>query len=201
MTAAATAAKRSWKFPLAIIVGPSVVFLVLANIGLKIARENRYQTVTAADRAQVVTMADLGQAFDPAREVLQKTVEDNASLRLTYRYPKELGENEPIAMECIIVRSLDIVAAKTVVSDTEGEVRRALAHAPGVLEWGDDSKAGILLNQGKPVGTFFVARKDRYVFVLRITGLQLEPAQLDAVMRPKLEQLTQFAESPASPTP
>ncbi|MBL8953532.1 MAG: hypothetical protein JNK82_22340 [Myxococcaceae bacterium] len=200
MSVAATP-KRSWQFPLAIIVGPSVVFLVLANIGLKAAREHRYQTVTASDRAQVVTMADLGQAFDPAREVLQKTAEDNASLRLTYRYPKELGEHEPIAMECIIVRSLDVVTAKKVVSDTEGEVRRALAAAPGVLSWGDDSKAGVLLKEGKPVGTFYVARKDRFVFVLRITGLQLEPAQLEAVMRPKLEQLTQLADSPSTAAP
>lgn len=185
---------RSWKYALAIIIAPSLTFVVLAVVGQRVSRENRFKNVTAADRARVVTMAELGQAADPAREVLEKTEEDDGSLRVTYRYPRELGPGEPVAVECIVVRSLDVTKAKQVLADVEGEVKKALAPAAGVLAWGDESRAGVLLNQGRPVGTFYAARKDRFVFVLRITGLQLEPAQLEAVMRPKLERLTELAD-------
>ncbi len=197
----ATAPKRSWLFGIAIVVAPSLAFLVLAAAGLNLSRANREKSVSALDRAFVVTAADVGATADPARELLKKTEEDNGSLRLTYRYPYELGADEPVSIECLVVRSLDVVAAKKVLSDVEGEVRRALDPKPGVLAWGDESKAGLLLNQGRPVGTFFVARKDRFVFVLRITGLQLEPTQLEAAMRPKLEQLLQFGEPASNAAP
>jgi hypothetical protein len=182
----------SWVWGIAIILAPSLAFLGLVFAGMRVSRENRFQNVTAADRAHVVTAPDLGLSADPRREVLLKTEEDNGSLRLTYRYPDELLEKEPVSVDCIVVRALDEVAARRVLSDVEGEVRRALAPAQGVLEWGDESRAGVLLKEGRPVGTFFAARKGRFVFVLRITGLQLEPQKLEEVMRPKLEMLTGF---------
>jgi hypothetical protein len=192
------AAKRSWLFGIAIVVAPSLAFLALAVVGLRVSRESRSRNVTALDRAQVVTAADLGVAAEPSRELLQKTEEDNGSLRLTYRYPSELLPDEPVSVECIVVRALDAVAAKKTLADVQAEVRRALAEKPGALPWGDESRAGVLLKDGRPVGTFFAARQERFVFVLRITGQSHEPDALMAVMRPKLEQLTRFGEVPGA---
>lgn len=184
-----------WAFGMAIILAPSLVFLGLAAAGARMSRENKFKNVSALDRAHLVTAADLGHQADPARELLMKTEEANGSLRLTYRYPDELMPGDPVSVECLVVRTLDEVAAKHALDLIEFEVRRALDRKD-VLAWGDESRAGLLLKEGKAVGTFFSTRKDRFVFVLRITGVQLEPDQLEQVMRPKLEQLTRFGEAP-----
>lgn len=184
-----------WVFGMAIILAPSLLFLGLAIAGVRMSRENHFEHATARDREHLVTAADLGQPHDPARERLMKTGEPNGSLRLTYRYPDELMPGDPVSIECLVVRTPDADAAKQVHDQLESEVRRSLDRKD-VLPWGDESRAGLLLKGGKPVGTFFSTRKDRFVFVLRITGVQLEPARLEEVMRPKLEQLTRFGEPP-----
>ena len=190
----------AWVFGMVIILAPTLTFVVLALAGVKMSREHRFKSVTAMDRAHVVTAGDLGQTADPVREYLRKTEEENGSLRLTYRYPDELMPGDPVSVECLVVRTLDSVAAKHALDLVEFEVRRSLDRpstgSGDALAWGDESRAGLLRKEGRPVGTFFAARKDRFVFVLRVTGLQLEPAELERVMRPKLEQLTRFGEAP-----
>ena len=182
-----------WVLGMALILAPSLIFLGLAAGGARMSRENRFKPVSALDRAHLVTAGDLGAPADPARELLMKTEEDNGSLRLTYRYPGELMPGDPVSVECLVVRTLDAVAAKHALDLVELEVRRALVRKDA-LAWGDESRAGVLLKEGKPVGTFFAARKDRFLFVLRVTGEVPGPEQLEAVLRPKLEQLTRFGE-------
>ncbi len=182
-----------WIFGLLIILAPTLVFLGLAIGGAKMSRENNFMNVTALDRAYLVTVSDLGVEADAAREILMKTQEENGSLRLTYRYPFELMPGDPVSVECLVVRAADSAGARKLLDQVEQEVRRSFDRKD-VLPWGDESRAGLMLKDGRPVGTVFMTRKDRFVFVLRITGLQLEPAKLEEVMRPKLEQLTRFGE-------
>lgn len=184
----------TWVYGMLIVLAPSLAFLGLVAAGLRVSRENRQKNVTAVDRAHVVTAPDLQLDADPKREVLTKTEEDDGSLRLSYRYPKELLPGDAVSVESIVVRALDSVAAQRALDLVEWEVRKSLDPRPGLLEWGDASRAGAVLKDGRPVGTFFAARQDRFVFVLRVTGLELEAAQLRTLALPRLEQLSRFGE-------
>jgi hypothetical protein len=179
---------------MAIILAPSLAFLALGVAGMHVSREHRFKEVTTADRRQVVTGGELGVAIDVKREVLTKTEEDDGSLRLTYRYPQELMPGDPVSLECIVVRALDAAAAQRALELVEWETRKSLDPKAGLLEWGDASRAGTVLKDGRPVGSFFAARKDRFLLVLRVTGLQLDAEQLRAHLMPHLEPLTRFGE-------
>jgi hypothetical protein len=95
------------------------------------------------------------------------------------------------------VRALDDFAAHRAIELVEWEVRKSLVVEPGFFDWGDESKAGVVKNEGFPTGTFFAARQGRWMFVLRVTGMQLDGAQLRALLLPRLEQLTRFGEPAA----
>jgi hypothetical protein len=179
---------------MAIIVVPSLLFLLLAIAGGRFSRENRFKNVTAEDRALLVTAAELIPGADPKREYVRKTEEDDGSLRLTYRYPEEVMPQEPVSIDCIVVRALDGVAAARALQNVAYEVAKQLDSKPELLEWGDESRAGVVLHDGRPVGTFLAARRGRFVWVLRVTGQQLDSAQVQTWVRPRLEQLERFGE-------
>jgi hypothetical protein len=101
---------------------------------------------------------------------------------------------DPISVECLVVRTLDDAAAQRALGLVSDEVKRALQPRPELLTWGDETHAGHMIKDGRVVGTYLSARKGRFVFVLRVTGQQLDAAEIDQVVRPKLEQLTHFAE-------
>ncbi|MBK7863122.1 MAG: hypothetical protein IPJ65_31830 [Archangiaceae bacterium] len=187
----------SWVFGMAIILAPSLAFLGLVAAGVRVQNEHRDQAPTALDHALVITAKDLGVTADPKREVFTKVRQDDGSLRLTYRFPVELMPDEAVALECIVERALDEGAAKRRFEMVDWEVRKSFSADPALLAWGDESRAGTVLKEGRPVGTFFSARKDRFVFVFRVTGAQLDAEKLKALLLPRLEQLTRFDTSSA----
>jgi hypothetical protein len=180
----------TWVWGMAIILVPSLFFMVLA----KVVQHRETLHPEPGDRAFVVTAAELPGAppIDPEREVLERTVETDASLRLTYRYPREVMPDEPVSLECLVVRTVDAAAAQRALGLVGDEVKKALSVRPELLTWGDESRAGDVLKEGRVVGTYVAARKGRFVFVLRVTGLTLDAPAISRVVVPKLELLSGF---------
>ena len=79
---------------------------------------------------------------------------------------------------------------------SEGRVDRAAGggveqtERNDLLKWGDDSRCGLLVNQGFNVGNYFFARKGNKIFCLLIAGICIQDAEeLRAVLLPHLERL------------
>lgn len=198
----------AWAFAMLIVVAPSIIFLVAASLGLTKWKPNRFKQPTEADRAAVVTAAELVSYFqsteqvEAKREEMRKSEEPDGSLKLAYRYPAQSVPADPITVECFVVRGPDAAGAKQQMEEVIAEMKKNFVAKEGGFAWGDASVSGDAKRDtdGAVIGSVFVARKGRHLFLLRVTGFKLETAEQQRdVLLPKLERLETYGTDPNQP--
>ncbi len=75
-----------------------------------------------------------------------------------------------------------------------GEVQVDVQEKNDLFRWGDESRLGLLLTDGRPFGNVFVARKGKRVVYLLVSGVYFDDADaLTGLLAPYLERLDAFA--------
>jgi hypothetical protein len=187
-----------WVIAALIVIGPTIIYLVIATVGLHAARTNQFKNVTAADRAHAVTAEEVarvvadGRDVDPKREYLRKVQEDDGTLRLVYRFPDLREPADPFRVECEVVKARDEAAAERSMQVRLSEVNTTFDARPGLFDGG---VAGDLKRDGVKVGSFAIARRGQFILLVKIEGASVDdPQKVDALLSEKLENLTTFGE-------
>jgi hypothetical protein len=187
-----------WVIAALIVVGPTLIYLVIASVGLHAARTNQFKNVTAADRSHVVTAEEVsrvlgnGRDIDPKREYLRKIQEDDGTLRLVYRFPDLREPADPFRVECEVVKTRDDAAAERSMKVRLSEVNTTFDAREGLLDGG---VAGDLKRDGVKVGSFAVARRGQFILLVKIEGASIDDSRkAEALLSDKLEKLPTFGE-------
>jgi hypothetical protein len=179
------------------------LLVLIGGAGALYVWSSKTEQVTAADRQLIVTAEELTNRgydieFDPAGETLEKTryLDKTAEIEYEYEHP---DEDVPIYVNCSVHQESDAKEARTLYATLQVTVMAGMKLAGGgveqterndLLKWGDDSRCGLLVNQGFNVGNYFFARKGNKIFCLLIAGICIQDAEeLRAVLLPHLERL------------
>jgi hypothetical protein len=74
-----------------------------------------------------------------------------------------------------------------------GEVQVDLQEKNELFRWGDESRFGLLLADGRPFGNVFVAKKEKRVVYLLVSGIYFDDTEsFSAFLSPYLERLDAF---------
>ena len=179
------------------------LIVLIAGAGALYVWSSKTEELTDGDRQLVVTadkLADHGFQFefDPAGEKIEKTryVDKTAEIEYEYEHP---DENTPLYINCSVHQESDAKEARTLYATLQVSVLAGMRLAGGgveqterndLLKWGDDSRCGLLVNQGFNVGNYFFARKGNKIYCLLIAGDCIDNSEeLRALLLPHLERL------------
>jgi hypothetical protein len=174
--------KSSWRVPLIIagvVVGLPLLLVLMGLVYVWLAED---LPVTAEDRDVLVTAAWVQEhGFDvevlPQLEVIEKSRDLDGCVELTYTY-----ENDPLYIDCTITVDPAVSDARASYlvlttghaigfSTTDLDMKKR----PDLLDWGDQSKFGLLYGEGDTlVGNYFACRTGKRTFTLIITGVALD---------------------------
>ncbi|MBI1373468.1 MAG: hypothetical protein GC159_12130 [Phycisphaera sp.] len=178
----------------------------------------RVTKVDDADRAAVVTAEMVAAKATDHFKVRDGFASYNKSTgdgrtRLEYSYDDVFIGDDGVSVACTIVVARDEIDAKKVYTSLNTETRvESKSTTPGLslskpmtfetrdemYAWGDTSTCAVILRDKKPIGNYFLCRKDRHVFMLMTTGAVIEkPEDLKALLEPVLDKLTAYGTASA----
>ena len=199
-----TATLVCWSIGLATLCIAALAAIVI-GLGALFYYTSEEEPVSPQERELVVQAGELaplleGVEVDPAAESIVKTRYFDGSFDIDYEYTHP-GE-QPLYVQSSVHFEPSVSDARTTyralgVGLTMGlslsgeEIEQAERN--DLLKWGDESRCAILTAQGQPVGNFFVARQDRRVFHVLISGHVIEdPQALRELVEPHLKRLESY---------
>jgi hypothetical protein len=163
--------------------------------------------LAAGERELVVDISHLtgwmeGYTPDLSGETLQKTRYIDDSFEIEYVYDLPEDDEAPYLSYSVTFEPSESDASTTYVSlwgGTKvafyvlGEVQVDVQEKNELFRWGDESRFGLLLAEGRPFGNVFVAKKGKRVVYLLISGIYFdEAASFTDFLGPYLEKLDAF---------
>ncbi|MGO8691761.1 MAG: hypothetical protein ACLQLG_19240 [Thermoguttaceae bacterium] len=184
------------------LVVPSIVsvLVLMVALGFLVLFTPVERPAAAADRQRIVDIHAVAAQIDDyrpdaGRETFRRHEYFDRSFELDYSYAP--GKGDDLAMNSTLT-----VAATT--ADAERLFRRRwgldaaartlsggkdlrLIERNDIFHWGDQSRLGVLIAGGKPVGNLFVARRGRTVFYLLVSGACFDsPEAFSSLVLPTL---------------
>lgn len=195
--------KKGGALKIVLIVGGSLLLVLAAIVGLavlfSIAVDER--ALTASERAKLLTIDDVVpylENYEPdhSREVARFEKYIDGSYDMSYEYEHE-GE---LYVNCIVTLEKKTGDAKmTYTGSKVGTNIGARLNEDGfkavsrndLFRWGDESEFSVLTMPVGPVGNWMVARKDKVVIYLCVTGIYFDdPETIREFLAPVLERAT-----------
>jgi hypothetical protein len=181
-----------------------------AVIGLGALFNMRVTSVALAsdERELVVDISHLkewmeGYSPDPAGETLEKTRYIDDSYEIEYVYDLPENEEAPYLSYTLTFEPSASDASTTYVSlwgGTKvafyvfGEVEVDVQEKNEIFRWGDESRFGLLVAEGRPFGNVFIAKKDKRVVYLLVSGIYFDDTEnFSNFLTPYLEKLDAFS--------
>ena len=199
---------RPWLWIL-ILIPIGIVAALGAVIGLGALFNLTATNVALADgeRELVVDISYLtgwmdGYTPSPSGETLQKTrfIDDSFEIEYVYDLPED---DEAPYLSYSVTFEPSVSDAKTtyvslwggtkVAFYVFGEVQVDVQEKNELFRWGDESRFGLLLADGRPFGNVFVAKKEKRVVYLLVSGIYFDDTEsFSAFLSPYLERLDAF---------
>ncbi len=176
------------------------VVVIMVALGALVLFTPVEEPASAADRALVVDIRAVAAQIDdyrpqPSRETFLRRQYFDHSFELDYTYARAEGDD-------LYLKSTLTVAATPGDAEKLFHQRWGLSSAgkilPGatdvklverndIFRWGDQSRLGVIMADGKPVGNLFVARSGATVFYLLVTGACFDaPEAFSSLVLPTL---------------
>lgn len=191
---------------------PLALCLVLGATLFFFDKTQKKTPLSDAERSALLTAEDLvsaGAKFtpDPKIEVSSRNANVDGSDELSYEYE---SKDPPVYVSTMV--SLEKSEGDAMASFTSqsvggavgmnlSEPKMGLEDRDDLLKWGDQSRARVITYDGKPVGNFFIARKNNKVFLTMFTGVYFDdPEDFRAVVQPKLEAMAELRVSTQAPS-
>jgi hypothetical protein len=165
------------------------------------------ETVTPADRDVLFTVDTLAAfadvAMDPGLAKARRVRHLDGSREVTYEYESPDGAGDPLYLSSSVNIERSLSDARTVYLGAtiglklglalEGDTSLRQVVRPGLLQWGDESRAVLLVKGDKPVGNVFAGRKGRKVFLVVLVGVFFdEHEQVEAALGPILKRFEAY---------
>jgi hypothetical protein len=180
---------------------PLALCLVLGATVLFFDKTQKKTPLSDVERGALLTAEDLvsaGAKFtpDPKIEVASRNANVDGSNELSYEYE---SKDPPVYVSTMVsLEKSDADAMTSYTSQSVGgavgmnlsEPKMGLEDRDDLLKWGDQSRARLITYDGKPVGNFFIARKNNRVFLTMFTGVYFDdPEDFRAIVEPKLDAM------------
>jgi hypothetical protein len=164
------------------------------------------ETVAPGERALMLDIRHLtawmdGYAPNLASENVTKTRYIDRSYEIQYTYEVPGDDHAPYLSYLLNFEPTKTDAHSTYISLWGGSKAAFLAFGAldvavdendEIYQWGDESRFGILRSKGKPFGNVFIARKNKTVVYLLLTGVYFEDNEnASELLAPYLEKLDQ----------
>jgi len=202
--------KRSrlpWILLLAIPLGLVALIAFVAGIGALYVFTATEQEVTAEERRLIVdaeALAGLVKCFvpDPSRETITKRRYLDRSYEIEYEYDDPNDDYAPYLYCCVTVERKQSDAITSYVAAWQTS-RLGMVWRPGaevevvernsLFRRGDTSRFAVVKAGGEPCGCLFVARKERIVVDLVVSGVHFEEADgFSELVSPALSRIESY---------
>lgn len=192
-----------WLWLLAIPAVPLLLVGAMAALGLVYVWTAKKVPVTGRDREMVLDIRALAARMEdfspaPVRESIRKERYFDGSWEVEYEYD-DPADSAPY-LTCTVgwePKVSDAAAGYLIMwhGATLGlrygsDATLTVAERNDLFRWGDQSRLGILMLDGKPVGNVFVARKGKTMFSVLFSGVYFdEPDELAEMLEPVLGKI------------
>jgi hypothetical protein len=164
------------------------------------------EPVTQAERDVLLTIDKLSEFVeveaDPSRGKLRSIRHFDGSRELTYEYESQDTE-DALYLSSSVTLERRVSDARTVYLGStlgfklgmalEGENALREVARPELFQWGDESRAVVLMKGEEPVGNLFVARKGTKVFLVILVGVFFDEREtVDAALGPVLQRIDTY---------
>ena len=199
---------RPWLWILILIpVGLVAAVAAVVGLGALFNLTGTNVALAAGERELVVDISHLkgwmeGYTPDPSGETLQKTRYIDDSFEIEYVYDLPQDDEAPYLSYSVTFEPSPSDANTTYVSlwgGTKvafyvfGEVQVEVQEKNELFRWGDESRFGLLLADGRPFGNVFVAKKGKRVVYLLVSGIYFDDSEsFSGFLTPYLEKLDAF---------
>jgi hypothetical protein len=199
---------RPWIWILALIpAGLLASVVTVIGLGALFNMSGTSVALAAEERELVVDISHLkewmeGYSPDPAGETLEKTRYIDDSYEIEYVYDLPENDEAPYLSYTLTFEPSTSDASTTYVSlwgGTKvafyvfGDVQVDVQEKNELFRWGDESRFGLLVAEGRPFGNVFVAKKDKRVVYLLVSGIYFDdPESFSSFLTPYLERLDAF---------
>ncbi len=200
---------RPWLWILILIpLGLLAALAAVIGLGALFNLSGTSVALAAGERELVVDIAHLGGWMegytpDPAGETLEKTRYIDDSYEIEYVYDLPENDEAPYLSYTVTFEPSASDASTTYVSlwgGTKvafyvfGEVQVEVQEKNELFRWGDESRFGLLLAEGRPFGNVFVAKKGKRVVYLLVSGIYFDDSEsFSGFLTPYLERLDAFS--------
>ena len=200
---------RPWLWILVLIPAGIVASLAaVLGLGALFNLSGTNVALAAGERELVLDISHLtgwipGYTPDLAGETVTKTRYLDDSFEIEYEYDLPQDGEAPYLSYNLSFEPSESDASTTYVSlwgGTKvafyvfGEVQVEVEEKNELFHWGDQSRFGLLLAEGKPFGNLFVAKKGKRVVYLLVSGIYFNDSDdVSAFLAPYLERLDAFA--------
>lgn len=165
------------------------------------------EPITQAERDVLFTIETLTDfadvEVDPAAGKLKRVRHFDGSREVTYEYESPDGAEDPLYLSSSVNLERNVSDARTVyVSSTlgfklgmalEGEQALQQVARSGLFQWGDESRAVVLMKGDKPVGNVFAGRKGKKVFLVILVGVFFDEREdVEAALGPVLRRFEAY---------
>jgi hypothetical protein len=165
------------------------------------------EPMTQADRDVLLTPDKLTEfvelEFDPAIGKAKRVRYLDGSRELSYEYESPDGAEDPLYVLSSVNLERNVSDAHFVYMGAnlglklgmalEGEEGLQEVARPGLFQWGDESRAVVLMRDDKPVGNVFAGRKGKRVFHILLVGVYFdEHGQVEAALGPVLRRFEAY---------
>jgi len=207
--AAPRARPRPWLWILLLVpVGIVASLGAVVGLGALFNLTGTEVALAAGERELIVDISHLqgwmeGYTPSPAGETLSKTRYIDDSFEIEYVYDLPEDDEAPYLSYTVTFEPNPSDASTTYVSlwgGTKvafyvfGEVQVEVQEKNELFRWGDESRFGLLLAEGRPFGNVFVAKKAKRVVYLLVSGIYFDDSQsFSDFLTPYLERLDAFA--------
>ena len=200
---------RPWIWILALIpIGLVASVAAVIGLGALFNLSGTSVALASDERELVVDISHLkewmeGYAPDPAGETIEKTRYIDDSYEIEYVYDLPENDEAPYLSYTVTFEPSTSDASTTYVSlwgGTKvafyvfGEVKVDVQEKNELFRWGDESRFGLLVADGRPFGNVFVAKKDKRVVYLLVSGIYFDDSEsFSSFLTPYLERLDAFS--------
>ena len=199
---------RPWLWILMLIpVGLAAAVAAVVGLGALFNLTGTNVALAAGERELVIDISHLtgwmeGYTPDPSGETLQKTRYIDDSFEIEYVYDLPQDDEAPYLSYSVTFEPSPSDANTTYVSlwgGTKvafyvfGEVQVEVQEKNELFRWGDESRFGLLVADGRPFGNVFVAKKGKRVVYLLVSGIYFDDSEsFSGFLTPYLEKLDAF---------
>ncbi len=200
---------RPWLWILVLIpVGLLASVAAVIGLGALFNMSGTSVALAAGERDLVVDISHLkgwmeDYSPDPTGETVEKTRYIDDSYEIEYVYDLPDNDEAPYLSYTLTFEPSVSDANTTYVSlwgGTKvafyvfGEVQVDVQEKNEVFKWGDESRFGLLVAEGLPFGNVFVAKKDKRVVYLLVSGIYFDDAEsFSSFLTPYLERLDAYS--------